>query len=102
MRRLERGARGGSDHQGNGVYIVIDGARDSRKPGLALFPEILKAEYHGIRAGMEAYSRSREIKVTGDPACGLAFQKSGGGSWDGLLRVTSKGARVIYKLDRWD
>jgi len=93
---------GGSDHHGNGAYIVIDGARDSRKKvGLALFPEVLKSEYHGIRAAMEAYSRSRELEVTGDPACGLALQKSGG-PWDGVLRVTSKGARVVYKLDRWD
>lgn len=92
----------GREHQGNGVYVVIDGARDSLKSGLALFPEILKSEYHGIRAAMEAYSRSREIEVTGVPACGLALQKSGGGSWDVILRVTSRGARVVYKIDRWD
>jgi hypothetical protein len=92
---------GGSEHQGQGVYIVIEGARDSRKSGLALFPEILKSEYHGIRAAMEAYSRSREIETVDTPTCGLALQKSGG-PWDGVLRVTSKGARVIYKLDRWD
>ena len=92
---------GGSDHQGNGVYVVLDGAKDSRKSGLALFPEILKSEYHGIRAALEAYSRSREIVVVDAPAAGLAFQKSNG-RWDAVLRVTSKGTRVSYKLDRWD
>jgi len=92
---------GGGDHGGNGVYIVIDGARESQNCGLCLFPEILKSEYHGIRAAMEAYSRSRAIEVVGVPACGLALQKSGG-LWDGTLRVTSKGTRVVYKLDRWD
>ena len=35
------------------------------------------------------------------PAAGLAFQKSNG-RWDAVLRVTSKGTRVSYKLDRWD
>jgi hypothetical protein len=92
---------GGSDHQGNGVYLVLKGARDSRKSGLALFPEILKTEYREIRAAMEAYSRSRELAAVDAPACGFSLQKSGG-SWDGVLRVTSRGARVIYKLDRWD
>jgi hypothetical protein len=91
----------GREHQGNGVYVVLDGARDSRKSGLALFPEILKSDYHGIRAALEAYSRSREIAPVDCPAAGLAFQKSNG-RWDATLRVTSKGTRVTYKLDRWD
>lgn len=93
---------GGGEHQGQGVYLVLEGARESRKgQGLGLFPEILKAEYHGIRAAMEAYSRSREIEAVDAPACGLTMQK-GGDRWDGTLRVTSKGTRVVYRLDRWD
>ena len=91
---------GGSDHQSNGVYVVLDGAKDSRKSGLALFPEILKTEYHGIRAALEAYSLSREIAAVDSPVCGLALQKNG--RWDVTLRVTSRGTRVTYKLDRWD
>ena len=92
---------GGGDHHGNGAYLVLDGARDSRQFGLALFPETLKSEYHGVRAAMEAYSRSKEIAKVDAPACGLALQKSAG-SWDAVVRVTSRGARVVYKLDRWD
>ena len=90
----------GNEHHGNGAYVVLEGARDRRKCGLALFPEILKNDYHGIRAAMEAYSKSREIADVDVPVCGLALQK--GGLWDGTMRVTSKGARILYKLDRWD
>jgi hypothetical protein len=92
---------GGGEHHGNGAYFVLDGAKDSQKSGLALFPEILKSEYHGVRVAMEAYSRSREIAPTDGSACGLALQKSAG-SWDAVVRVTSRGVRAIYKLERWD
>jgi hypothetical protein len=91
---------GGGAHHGNGVYLVLEGAKDSRKCGLGLFPEILKADYHGIRAAIEAYSRSREIEMVDAPAAGLALQ--GTTYRDGVLRVTSKGARVLYTIDRWD
>lgn len=92
---------GGGDHHGNGVYLVLKGARDTRPCGLALFPEILKAEYRGIRSAMEAYSLSRRIEPVDTPACGLALQRGADG-WDAKLRVLSKGVRVTYKLDRWD
>jgi hypothetical protein len=94
---------GGAEHQGNGVYFVLAGARDTRKSGIGLFPEILKAEYHAIRAAIEAYSRSRELGG-GDAealASGVACQKSNG-AWSCTVRVTSRGARALYKLDRWD
>ncbi len=93
---------GGGGHHGNGVYIVLDGARDQKSSGLDLFPETLKAEYHAVRAAIEAYSRSREISgADRASACGLALQQSAE-RWQGVLRVTSRGARVVYKLDRWD
>ena len=92
---------GGGDHQGNGAYIVLEGARESGTAGLCLFPEILKAEYHGIRSAIEAYSNSRKPAAVSTPMCGLALQKSNA-KWDGNLRVTSRGTRAIYILDRWD
>jgi hypothetical protein len=92
---------GGSDHQGNGAYVVLDGARDSKRSGLALFSETLKSEYHAIRAAIEAYSRSGQLVEVDHPACGIAFQKANS-RWSCDLRVTSRGTRVIYSLDRWD
>lgn len=91
-------------HQGDGAYLILRGARDlnSERAGLGLFPEILKTEYRSIRAAMEAFSRSREIdgKDTAS-ACGIALQKSNQ-MWNQTVRVTVKGARVLYRLDRWD
>lgn len=92
------------DHQGDGAYFILRGARDlhPRRAGIGLFPETLKSEYHGIRAAIEAYSHSQ--KLGGEEAasaCGVAIQKNG--SSGGLIfRVTAAGARVMYRLDRWD
>ena len=49
----------GKEHHGAGVLFVLAGARESRQDGSALFPEILKSEFHGIRSVIEAYSLKR-------------------------------------------
>lgn len=94
---------GGAEHQGNGVYLVLKGARDiTNVTGCALFPEILKAEYHGIRHVIEAHSNASKLEGAKEAsACGLALQKSAG-VWKCIVRVTSKGVRALYTLDRWD
>jgi hypothetical protein len=91
-------------HQGEGAVIVIDGAKDSRAKtaGAGLFPEIMRAEFHGIRATIEAYSRGARIAGEDDAsACGLMLQK---GSNDVVhVRVTDgNGVRLEYRIDRWD
>jgi len=91
-------------HQGCGVVLLLQGAQDTRDAGNAIFPEMLRSEFHEIRSTIEAYSRA--AKLTGREeadACGITFGK-GGTPWrDCLLRVTLKdGSIVSYKLDRWD
>jgi hypothetical protein len=90
-------------HQGNGLYFVLRGAKDQRmSAGIALFPETLRSEYHGIRAAIEAYSRSKSFPPCETPACGLALQKSAS-RWTNTFRVTTEhGMQTIYMLDRWD
>lgn len=88
-------------HHGKSLFLILEGAKDSRNSGLALFPETLKTELHAIRATIEAFSHSR--KLTGEQeasACGLRLQH--GSTWDVRLRVTSGGHKSLYKLDRWD
>jgi len=93
---------GGNDHQGLGVLFVLSGARESRQPGAALFPEILRAEFHGIRSVIEAYSRRASIAGMNEPhAAGVMLQK-GGGEWSAMVRVWSAGNSIDYCLDRWD
>jgi len=93
---------GGHEHQGAGVLFVLAGARESRQSGAALFPEILKAEFHGIRSVLEAYSRGASIEGMHEPhVVGLMVNK-GERSWDVLMRVWSAGRNLTYRLDRWD
>jgi hypothetical protein len=93
---------GGNEHQGAGLVFVLAGAQESRMAGAALFPEILKSEFHGIRSVIEAYSRSAKIEGLGQPhAAGVAVTK-GGKSWSVNLRVWSGGRSLGYVLDRWD
>lgn len=92
---------GGYEHQGAGILFVLVGARESQQAGAAIFPEILKAEFHGIRAVIEAHSRSASIAGMQDPhVAGVMLKK--GSSWNALLRVYSAGAWLTYRLDRWD
>ncbi len=92
---------GGHEHQGLGVMFVIEGARDSRVPSACLFPEFLKAEFHAVRAVIEAYSKGATMESADQAsAAGVMLQK--GSDWNVLLRVTSNGQALEYRLDRWD
>lgn len=91
------------DHQGAKVVFILEGARDLKyTQGCGFFPEFLRSEYHPIRATMEAYAKSAVVDGKDEAeACGIGLQK--GQSWNHSFRVTSAaGARVSYKLDRWD
>jgi hypothetical protein len=92
---------GGNEHQGRGVVFVVADARESRNAGAALFPEILKAEFHGIRSVLEAYSRSASIEGISQPhAAGVMLEA--GKEWAAMVRVRSNGHQMDYCLDRWD
>lgn len=92
---------GKHSHQGQAVIFLLEGAKETRQSGAALFPEILKAEFHGVRSVIEAYSRNAEIEgIENATACGILLQK--GANWEHMFRVTTKGKAVDYRLDRWD
>lgn len=88
-------------NHGAGAIFIIEGAKDSRQAGSALFPEILRSEYHGVRSVLERYSRGAELEGRDEAsACGLEIRKGGTGP---TVRVTaSTGAVTEYKIDRWD
>jgi len=88
-------------HQGQAVIFMIEGAKETRQAGAALFPEILKAEFHGVRSVIEAYSRTAKIEgIESATACGILMQR--GVASDHLFRVTTNRTSVEYRLDRWD
>lgn len=91
-----------SSHHGNGVVLILDGARETRQSGNALFPECLKSEFHAIRSTIEAYSKSASIEgMEEGSACGVMLN-GGGATWNAVIRVRSRGQVVQYRLDRWD
>lgn len=98
------GGEAGFAHQGASVFFLLEGARDTTHvSGGGMFPEQLRAEFHGVRKTLEAHIRQATIAGTDEAtACGLKFEK-GGREWVGChLRVTAGGTVVEYRLDRWD
>lgn len=92
---------GGFEHQGEGVLFILNGAKDQRHNGIALFPEILKSELHPVRATIEAFSKAMKLSGVEDAsACGLLLQN--GSNWNARFRVTSDVGTAVYTLDRWD
>ena len=54
-------------HQGEGVILVIDRARDSQNASLAIFPETLRSDLHAIRATVEAFSKAGKLEAQKKP-----------------------------------
>lgn len=92
-------------HHGQRVFLLLEGARDlnyAAGRGGGLFPEMLKSEFHQVRATLEAYSRQAAIAGKEEAtACGLLLRRDGEG-WDCTLRVTGELGEMFYQLDRWD
>jgi hypothetical protein len=87
------GGEGNKQHA-RGIFLVLEGARESRNAGLALFPECLRSELHGVRAAIEG--------MADGSACGLLLT-AGNTSWGVAIRVTSKGGdKQSYLIDRMD
>jgi len=84
-------------HHAPGAILILHGARDVQHKGAALFPEILRAELHGARAVIEAYSQRENLAgVEEATACGILAVGA-------TVRVTAKsGAQITYQIDRWD
>lgn len=93
---------GGFEHQGAGVMFIIAGARESKMSGAAIFPNMLKSEFHGIRSVIEAYSRKASIQGMNKPHAAGVMLTKGDNSWNATLRVWSTGRSQEYRLDRWD
>lgn len=89
------------DRSDAGMVFVLEGAVDRKGPGLALFPETLKSEYHGVRAAIEALNATRQPTGIGS-ANGIFFSEKA--PWVGAkFTVTNRdGTSRDYQIDRWD
>ncbi len=94
----------GVSHSGLGdkKFLILEGCGDSRTPGLCLFPEVLKSEFHGIRSVIEAYSTKTSHRLQpalGVEASGIMFNDN---SSDLHVRVLSNGITTQYILSQMD
>lgn len=90
---------------GKGALFLIKNCRDMnpKRVGAALFPEILKAEYHPIRRTIEAFSSNATL--AGEDvasACGLLVGESDIDKSPPVFRVYTGTSMVDYAIDRWD
>ncbi len=93
--------RQGYPHQGQAVFLLLEGARDTRKASLGLFPEILRAELRPVRATIEAYSGQHSpAGADNADACGLRL--GAGQNWTCRVEVDTADGTLAYLLDRWD
>jgi hypothetical protein len=89
-------------HQGEAVMFILEGCRDTTYTNSGgLFPECLKAEFHGIRSVVEAYSKEAVIAGKDEAtACGLWISK--GMDFKYTLKVKMvDGDERSYLVDRW-
>lgn len=87
-----------------GAAFIIKGARDSRygQLGIALFPEFMISELHGIRSTIESYSRNEKfIGDNVDSVAGIMFHK-GNKNISIKLKIETNNVAVVYEIDRWD
>jgi hypothetical protein len=90
------------DHRGDGIILLIEGARETRQAGNAIFPEQLRSELHGVRSTIEAYARSAVMNgLTEGSAVGIDIRKGQAG-YPFTVRVTAAGRTQDYSIDRWD
>lgn len=84
----------------DGAVLILDGSVDKDNRALSLFPECIRDDLHGIRAVIEAHSKTGKLDGQEEAsACGYDFRK---GHTSGDLRVLKSGAWSRYKIDRWD
>jgi hypothetical protein len=86
-------------HQKATIHFSIAGCVETRTDSIALFPEILKAEFHGIRSVIEANSATG---VGSDAENGTANGLTFDGSGEVRLRVRTVEGLASYIIDRMD
>jgi hypothetical protein len=89
-------------HHGDGIVMLLAGARETRQAGAALFPSLLRSELHGVRSTIEAHSKSAQMLGLAEGSAIGYDLRDGGGSYPAMVRVSSAGRVQTYKIDRWD
>lgn len=91
----------GAEQGSTGAMFVLEGARDKAGESLAVFPEDVRSELHGVRSVIEAYSKTHTLQqVLQGSASGLLCWPQREINYS--VRVTLKnGTCHQYLVDRW-
>lgn len=91
----------GTESDAKGAMLLLRGARDVRRPGPVLFPELLRGELTPIRKTIE--QRNNMYGALGDikepHASGVIIGSKNGGV---RIRVETDNGPSFYTIDRWD
>lgn len=92
----------GYEYIGEGVFLILEGCKDTKNHSSVLFPELLRGELREVRSTIEAYSKEHKLSGYDEAsACGLCLRYNST-QWKCNLRVTTDTGVSMYKLDRWD
>lgn len=90
-------------NHGERLIFTLEDCHDSNgeNVGLALFPEYLNSDLHGIRKTIEAHSKSGKLAgLRQATASGVSYAKGDHGSL--TVRVKNGASVQVLELDRWD
>ena len=89
-------------HHGDGIVMLLAGARETRQAGAALFPSLLRSELHGVRSTIEAHSKGAQMLGLAEGSAIGYDLRDGSDSYPATVRVGSAGRVQTYQIDRWD
>lgn len=88
-------------HHGDGLILLVEGARETRAGSAGLFPQLLRSDLREVRSVIESYSNNAKMQGLAEgSAIGIDLRQ--GQSLNVTVRVTSVGRTQTYKIDRWD
>jgi hypothetical protein len=88
------------EHLQKGVLFALEGCKPPPCSNLALFPETLRSELHGVRSVIEAYSKTRPLEGAKDAtACGLLMNESG---LNTRIKLSNAHYSAVFSIDRWE
>ncbi len=80
--------------------LILEGARETQSPGLALFPETLRPELREVRSVIERFSNTGMMEnLKEGSACGLVLSKE---KAQALVRVRTALGETEYEIKEWD
>lgn len=93
---------GNTPGEGQGVIFFLEGAKDAANPTLAIWPESLRSELHGVRSVIEAFSKAGKLEGREEAsACGVALMEGRQPSLH-LRAKMHDGSQITVFLDRME